>query len=140
MLLSFYHTCASEQHHVLHIESSLELSLSYTSGNFHYRTLLVYSDDGLPQMPKVFMSKQVVCTPHLALVEISYTYRSSASFAWQFLLLALSSTKGHLHSPLVHLVDVRLSSPLFTPLISTTIFYSTYMLCPMVHAHVLRQE
>ena len=28
---------------------SLELSLSYTSGNFHYRTWLVYSNDGLPQ-------------------------------------------------------------------------------------------
>ena len=27
------------------------LSLSYTSGNFHYRTWLVYSNDGLPQMP-----------------------------------------------------------------------------------------
>ena len=42
---------------------SLELSLSYTSGNFHYRTWLVYSDDGLPQIPKVFMSKQAGCTP-----------------------------------------------------------------------------
>ena len=42
---------------------SLELSLSYSSGNFHYRTWLVYSDDGLPQMPEVFMSKQVGCTP-----------------------------------------------------------------------------
>ena len=42
---------------------SLELSLSCTSGNFHYRTWLVYSDHGLPQMPKVFMSKQVGCTP-----------------------------------------------------------------------------
>jgi hypothetical protein len=30
---------------------SLELSLSYTSGNFHYRTWLVYSNGGLPQMP-----------------------------------------------------------------------------------------
>ena len=30
---------------------SLELSLSYTSGNFHYRTWLVYSNDGLPKMP-----------------------------------------------------------------------------------------
>ena len=28
---------------------SLVLSLSYTSGNFHYRTWLVYSNDGLPQ-------------------------------------------------------------------------------------------
>ena len=27
------------------------LSLSYTSGNFHYRTWLAYSNDGLPQMP-----------------------------------------------------------------------------------------
>ena len=42
---------------------SLELSLSYTSGNFHNRTWLVYSDNGLPQMPEVFMSKQVGCTP-----------------------------------------------------------------------------
>ena len=42
---------------------SLELSLSYTSGNFHYRTWLVYSNDGLPQMPEVFMSKEVGCTP-----------------------------------------------------------------------------
>ena len=39
------------------------LEFSYTSGNFHYRTWLVYSDDGLPQMPEVFMSKQVGCTP-----------------------------------------------------------------------------
>ena len=29
---------------------SLELSLSYTSGNFHYRTCLVYSNDGRPQI------------------------------------------------------------------------------------------
>ena len=42
---------------------SLELSLSYTSENFYYRSWLVYSDDGLPQMPEVFMSKQVGCIP-----------------------------------------------------------------------------
>ena len=33
------------------------LSHPYTSGNFHYRTWLVYSNDGLPQMPELFMSK-----------------------------------------------------------------------------------
>ena len=49
MLLSFYHTCASKQHHDLHDRESPMLSLSYTSGNFHYRTWLVYSNDGLPQ-------------------------------------------------------------------------------------------
>ena len=31
---------------------SLELSLSYTSGNFHYRTWLVYSDDGFLKCPR----------------------------------------------------------------------------------------
>ena len=30
---------------------SPELSLSYTSENFNYRTCFVYSNDGLPQMP-----------------------------------------------------------------------------------------
>ena len=90
---------------------SLELSLSYTSGNFHYRTWLVYSNDGLTQMPQVFMSKQVGCTPTQFQFELSYTYSSSASVAWQSLLLALTSIDGHLHSPLIRLVDVRLSSP-----------------------------
>ena len=50
MLLSFYHTCASKYHHDLHDRGSPILSLSYTSGNFHYRTWLVYSNDGLPQI------------------------------------------------------------------------------------------
>ena len=64
----------------------LELSLSYTSGNFHYRTWLVYSKDGLPQMPQVFMSKEVGCTPTQFLFELSYIYSSSASVPWQSLL------------------------------------------------------
>ena len=34
MLLSFFHTCASEQHHDLHDRESPMLSLLYTSGNF----------------------------------------------------------------------------------------------------------
>ena len=49
MLLSFFHTCASKYHRDLHDRESPMLSLSYTSGNFHYRTWLVYSNDGLPQ-------------------------------------------------------------------------------------------
>ena len=91
------------------------LSLSYTSGNFHYRTWLVYSDNGLPQMPEVFMSKEVGCTPTQFQFELSYTYSSSASVAWQSLLLALTSIDGHLHSPLISLVNVRLSSFLSSP-------------------------
>ena len=112
-LLSFFHTCASKQHHDLHDRESLILSLSYTS--VHYRTWLVYSNVGLPQMPQVFMSKQVGCTPTQFQFELSYTYSSSASVAWQSLLLALTSIDGHLHSPLISRIDVRLSPFLSSP-------------------------
>ena len=92
------------------------LSLSYTSGNFHYRTWLVYSNDGLPQMPQVFMSKQVGCTPTQFLLMSFHTLIAlSASVAWQSLLLALTSIDGHLHSPLISRVDVRLSPFLSSP-------------------------
>jgi len=123
----FYYTCASKWHHVPHVESLMIYHFHMLVGITYslLQTWLVYSYDGLPQMPEVFMSKQVGCTPHLASFELSYTYSSSASFAWQSLLLALTSIDGHLHSSLVRLVDVRLSSPLFAPLIFTTIFYST---------------
>ena len=118
---------------------SLELTLSYTSGNFHYRTWLVYSNDGLPQMPQVFMSKQVGCTPtQLHFVELSYIYSSSASVAWQSLLLTLISINGHLHSPLIRLVDVRLSSPFQSS--PQPPFYSTYSAMSMAHAHVSRES
>ena len=46
-----FHTCASKYHHDLLDREFLVLSLSYTSGNFHYITWLVYFNDGLPQMP-----------------------------------------------------------------------------------------
>ena len=55
-------------------------------GIFHYRTWLVYSYNGLPQMTQVFVSKQVGCTPTQFQFELSYTYSSSASVAWQSLL------------------------------------------------------
>ena len=45
------------------IESLICCHFHILVGIFHYRTWLVYSDDGLPLMPKVFMSKQVGCTP-----------------------------------------------------------------------------
>ena len=56
-------TCALEWHHVLHTESLLSYHFHILVGNFQYRTWLAYSDNGLPQMPEVLMSKQVGCTP-----------------------------------------------------------------------------
>ena len=47
----------------------------------------------------------------VSFVELSYIYSSSASVAWQSLLTHIDIYYGHLHSPLIRLVDVRLSSP-----------------------------
>jgi hypothetical protein len=66
----------------------------------------------------------------------TYTYSSSASVAWQSLLLALISIDGPLHYPLIHRVDASVSSFL-TPLQPTTIFHPTYSAMSMTHAHVL---
>ena len=104
-----FHTCASEQHHVFHIESLLCCHFHILVGIFHYRTWLVYSDNGRPQMPEVFMSKQVGCTPTQFPLSFHTLIALSASVAWQSLLLALTSIDGHLHSPLISLVGVRLS-------------------------------
>ena len=139
MLLSFYHTCASKQHHDLHDRESLILSLSYTSGNFHYRTWLVYSNNGLPQMPQVFVSKQVGCTPtqflllsfHIFIALVHPLHGNPYS-------LTLISIDGHLHSPLIRLVDVRLSSPFLSSPLPP--FHSTYSAISMAHAHVLRED
>ena len=50
------------------------------------------------------------------------------------------SIDGHLHSLLVCLVDVRLSSFCLLLTTSTIIFYSTYSAISMAHAHVLRES
>ena len=62
--------------------------------------------------------------------KLSYTYSSSASVAWQSLLLALTSIDGHLHSPLISLVDMRLSPFLSSHINTTIIPYSTIVLYP----------
>jgi len=78
-------------------------------GIFHYRTWLVYSSDGLPQNALGLREQASwMCTHLVSFVELSYTYSSSASVAWQSLLTHID---GNLHSPLIRLVDVRLSSP-----------------------------
>ena len=66
MLLSLFpHLCfkvapcsSCSESHILCFKVALFSSCSeshklsfYTSGNFHYRTWLIYSNDGLPQMP-----------------------------------------------------------------------------------------
>ena len=130
-----FHTCASKQHHVFHIESLLCFHFHILVGIFHYRTWLVYSDDGLPQMPEVFMSKQVLMHTHLVFMLSFHTLIAlSASVAWQSLLLALTSIDGHLHSPLISLIDVRLSSFFDFPLLISIII----LFHPQCYIHGLR--
>ena len=56
-------------------------------GIFHYRTWLVYSNDGLPQNALGLREQASWMHTHLvSFVELSYIYSSSASVAWQSLL------------------------------------------------------
>ena len=116
MLLSFYHTCASEEHHVLHIESLIYCRFHILVGILRYRTWLVYSNDGLPQNALGLHEQASWMHTHLvSFVELSFIYSSSASVAWQSLLLMLTSIDRHLHSLLISLVNVRLSPFLSSP-------------------------
>ena len=139
MLLPFYLTCASKQHHDLRHKESPMLSLSYTSGNFHYRTWLIYSNNGPPKVPQVFVSKQVGCTPTQFLLLSFHTFIDLVHpLHGNPYSLTLISIDGHLHSPLIRLVGVRLSALLLSS--PQPPFYSTYSAISMAHAHVLRED
>ena len=116
MLLSFFHTCASKQHHDLHDRESPMLSLSYTSGNFSLQNLACIFQQWASSNALGLLEQASWMHTHLvSFVELSYIYSSSASVAWQSLLLALTSIDGHLHSPLISHVNVRLSPFLSSP-------------------------
>ena len=69
------------------IESLLFCHFNILVGIFHYRTWLVYSNNGLPQNALGIHEQASWMHTHLvSFVELSYTYSSSASVAWQSLL------------------------------------------------------
>ena len=141
MLLSFFHTCASKQHHDLHDRESLILSLSYTSGNFSLQNLACIFQQWASSSALGLREQASWMHTHLvSFVELSYIYSSSASVAWQSLLLALKSIGGHLHSPLISLVDVRLSPFCLLHITPLIIFYSTHSAMSMARAHILRES
>ena len=133
------HTCASKQHRNLHDRESLVLSLSYTSGNFSLQNLACIFQQWASSSALGLREQASWMHTHLvSFVELSYIYSSSASVAWQSLLLALTSIDGHLHSPLISLVDVRLSPFCLLHITPLIIFYSTHSVISMARAHVLR--
>ena len=89
---------------------TLELSLSYTSGNFHYRTWLVYSNDGLPQnCPRSSWASEFNAHPLSFFLSFHTLIDLVHPLHGNPYSLTLISIDGHLHSPLIRLVDVRLS-------------------------------
>ena len=141
MLLSFFHTCASKQHHDLHDRESLVLSLSYTSGNFSLQNLACIFQQWASSNALGLREQASWMHTHLvSFVELSYIYSSSASVAWQSLLLALTSIDGHLPSPLISRVEVRLSPFCLLHITPIIIFYSIHSAISMAHSHVLHES
>ena len=94
------------------IESLLFCHFHILVGIFPCRTWLVYSNDGLPQNSQVFVSKQIGCTPTQFLLLSFHTFIALVHpLHGNPFSLTLISIDDHLHSPLIRLVDVRLSSP-----------------------------
>ena len=111
-----FHTCASNQHNDLYDKESLVLSLSYTGGNFSLQNLACIFLRWASSNALGLREQASWMHTHLvSFVDLSYIYSSSASVAWQSLLLMLTSIDGHLHSPLISLVNVILSPFLSSP-------------------------
>ena len=141
MLLSFFHTCSSKQHHDLYDRESLVLSLSYTSGSFSLQDLAcIFQQWASSNTLGLHEQASWMHTYLVSFVELSYIYSSSASVAWQSLLLALTSIDGPLPSPFISRVDVRLSPFCLLHITPIIIFYSTHSAISMAHAHVLRES
>ena len=72
---------------IFKIESLLFFHFHILMGIFHYRTWLVYSNVGLPQIVLGLHEQASWMHTHLVtFVELSYTYSSSAFVAWQSVL------------------------------------------------------
>ena len=123
------------------IESFLYCHFHILVGIFHYRTWLVYSNNGLPQNALGLCEQARWMHTHLVFSLSFHTLIAlSASIAWQSLLLTLTSIDGHLHSSLISRVDVKLSPFCLLHTIPIIIFYSTHSAMSMAHAHVLRES
>ena len=115
MLLSFATLVLQSSTIILMIESLLFCHF-HTSGKFSLQNLACIFQKWASSSALGLREQASWMHTHLvSFVELSYIYSSSASVAWQSLLLALTSIGGHLHSSLISLVDVRLSPFLSSP-------------------------
>ena len=120
------------------IENLLCCHFHILVGIFQYRTWLVYSDDGFLKCPRSSWASKLDAHP----LSFSLSFHTLIALVHPLhcnpYSLTLISIDGNLHSPLIRLVDVRLSpSFLSSP---QPPFYSTYSAMSMAHAHVLRES
>ena len=117
MLLSFYHTCASKQHHNLHDRESLVFSLLYTSGNFSLLKLACILQQWASS--SALGLREQASWMHTHLVSFCLSFHTLIALVHPLhgnpYSLTLISIDGHLHSSLISLVDVRLSPFLSSP-------------------------
>ena len=113
----------------------------YTSGNFSLQNLAcIFLRWASSNALGLREQASWMHTHQFSFVELSFIYSSSASVAWQSLLLMLTSIDGHLHSPLIILVNLRLSPFCLLHTIHIIIFYSTHSAISMARAHVLHES
>ena len=94
------------------IESLLCCHFHILVGILHYRSLLVYFNDGFPQNALGLREQASWMHTHLVLLLSFHTLIALVHpLHGNPYSLTLISIDGQLHSPLIRLVDVRLSSP-----------------------------
>ena len=124
---------------IIMIESLLYCHFHILVGIFHYRTWLVYSNDGLPQIALGLREQASWMHTHQFLLLSFHTFIALVHpLHGNPYSLTLISINGHLHSPLIRLVDVRPSSPFLSS--PQPPFYYTYSTISMAHAHVLPED
>ena len=112
MPLSFFHTCFKVAPWYSRQRVSYFVTFIYQWEFFIIELGLYIPMMGFLKLPQVFVSKQVGCIPtqfplmsfHTLIALVHPLHGNPYS-------LTLISIDGHLHSPLIRLVDVRLSSP-----------------------------
>ena len=124
MLLFFFTLVLQSSTMIFMTESLLCCHFHILVGILHYRTWLVYSNDGLPQnCLRSSWASKLDAHPLSSFIELSYLIAPVHLLHGNPYSLTLISIDGHLHSPLIRLVDVRLSSPFFVFSTTTILFH-----------------
>src|SRR5215216_7959282 len=112
MLLSFSTLVLQSSTMIFMIGSLLYYHFHILVGIFQYRTWLVYSNDGLPQIALGLHEQESWMHTHLvSFLSFHKLIALVHPLHGNLYSLTLISINGHIHSPLIRLVDVRLSSP-----------------------------